>query len=70
MLLACTVAGAAACANPDDKARDYAASGDAYAAKQQYKEAMIEYRRALAATPNAADVRYKLGARIRTAAIW
>jgi tetratricopeptide (TPR) repeat protein len=60
-LLACTVAGAAGCANPDDKARGYTASGDAYAAKQQYKEAVIEYRRALAETPNAADVRYKLG---------
>ena len=60
-LLACTMAGAVACGNPDDKARSYTSSADAYAAKEQYKEAVIEYRRALAETPNAADVRYKLG---------
>ncbi len=59
--LASTAAGVTGCAKPEDQARNYTASGDAYAAKQQFKEAEIEYRRALAATPNAADVRYKLG---------
>jgi Tfp pilus assembly protein PilF len=57
VLLACAMAGAVGCGNPDDKARSYTSSGDAYAAKKQYKEAVIEYRRALAETPNAADVR-------------
>ena len=61
VFLASTAAGVTGCANPEDQARNYTASGDAYAAKQQFKEAEIEYRRALAATPNAADVRYKLG---------
>jgi tetratricopeptide (TPR) repeat protein len=61
VFLVATAAGATGCGNPVDKARNYAASGDAYAAKKEFKEAEIEYRRALAETPNAADVRYKLG---------
>ena len=32
----------------EDQARNYTASGDAYTAKQQFKEAVIQYRRALA----------------------
>ena len=58
---AATATAVGGCANPETKARKYSASGDGYAAKQQFKEAVIEYRRALAATPDAADVRYRLG---------
>jgi tetratricopeptide (TPR) repeat protein len=61
LALAATAAGVVACASPETKARKYAASGDAYSAKQQFKEAVIEYRRALAAVPNDAAVRYQLG---------
>ena len=61
LLLVSAAAGASACASNESKARRYTASADAYAAKRQFKEAVIEYRRALKATPNAPSVRYKLG---------
>ena len=61
VLLVSTAVGMTACGDPADKARNYAASGDAYVGKKEFKEAEIEYRRALAETPNAAEVRYKLG---------
>ena len=61
LLLALAAAGTAGCANAETKARNYTASGDAYAAKKQFKEAVIEYRRALAEIPTAAGVHYKLG---------
>jgi tetratricopeptide (TPR) repeat protein len=47
--------------DPVKTAERYTASGDAYVARQQYKEAIIEYRNALKATPSAAAVRFKLG---------
>jgi len=47
--------------NQEALAAKYASSGDAYVGRGQLKEAVIEYRNALKAMPNAADVRYKLG---------
>ena len=54
--------GAAGCSkDPQQAAREYTASGDSYTNQRQFKEAVIAYRNALKAVPNAADVRYKLG---------
>ena len=61
VLLSVAAMSAGACADAETKSRKFAASGDAYVARQQFKEAIIEYRRALAETPGAAEVRYKLG---------
>ena len=47
--------------HPEPQGAHYTASGDAYTSKRQFNEAVIEYRRALAETPIAADVHYKLG---------
>ena len=47
--------------DPAAESRKYAASGDAYMERKQYDEAVIEYGNAVKATPNAADVRFKLG---------
>ena len=54
------VAAAACSGDPKAASRKYAESGDVYVQQRQYKEAIIEYRNALKATPDAADVRYKL----------
>ena len=59
IVIAAGVAGA--CADAPAKAAKYTASGDLYTSKRQFDEAVIEYRRALAETPAAAGVHYKLG---------
>jgi tetratricopeptide (TPR) repeat protein len=59
---AALLAATSACAkDPDATAAKYTASGDAYVARREYKEAIIEYRNALKATPNSAVIRHKLG---------
>lgn len=61
-LLLLAAAGAGACSrDPEETSRRHTASGDAYAARGQFEEAIIEYRRALNATPSRADLRYQLG---------
>jgi tetratricopeptide (TPR) repeat protein len=58
----CAAVTVAACsADPQEVSRKYVASGDGYVERGQFKEAIIEYRNALKATPDAADIRYKLG---------
>ena len=59
--LAVALALVACSEDPQTAARRYVESGDAYTRQRQLKEAIIEYRSALKATPDAADVRYKLG---------
>ena len=61
VLLALATLAAGCSKDPESLARDYTASGDGYAAKRQYKEAIIEYRNGLKATPNSPELRYKLG---------
>jgi len=52
---------ASACSrDPQVKAKKYAASGDAYAAKHQTNQALIEYKRAVQAKPDWAEAHYKL----------
>jgi tetratricopeptide (TPR) repeat protein len=46
--------------DPQARARKYVASGDAYAANHQLKEAVIEYKRAVQAKPDWAEAHYKL----------
>jgi tetratricopeptide (TPR) repeat protein len=53
-------AGAACRRDPTQRAAKYANSGDAYVKNQQWAEAIIEYGNALKATPEAADIHYKL----------
>src|SRR5262245_32770401 len=51
----------AACSrDPQARARKYAASGDAYAGKQQPNQALIEYKRAVQAKPDWPEAHYKL----------
>jgi tetratricopeptide (TPR) repeat protein len=52
---------AAGCESKEARVKRYIASGDAYEAKRQYAEAIIEYRNALKAEPTLADVQLKLG---------
>ena len=57
------VAGAASygCSpDPAKAARRYIASGDAYVAKHQYREAVIEYKNAVKQQPQLAEAHYKL----------
>src|SRR6476646_8770618 len=57
-VLAAVLVVATACRrNPDTTV----AGADAYLARHQVKEAIIEYRRALQLAPRRADVHYKLG---------
>ena len=62
--LVCLVIAATAIAgcnrDPKVKAQKYAAAGDSYVAQKKYKEAILEYRNALAAQPTRADLHYKL----------
>ena len=46
--------------DPQEKARKYVASGDAYTAKEQYKQALIEYKRAVQAKPDWPEAHFKL----------
>ena len=46
--------------DPKAEAQRFTASGDAYTARQQHAEAIIEYGRALQLTPDDAETRYKL----------
>jgi tetratricopeptide (TPR) repeat protein len=56
------VAAAVACAgDPQETSRKYVARGDAYTGRGQSKEAIIEYRNALKATPAVAGIHHKLG---------
>jgi tetratricopeptide (TPR) repeat protein len=60
--LALACAAAAACSkSPEELVKQYEASGDAYVARRQFKEAVIEYRNALKASPARADIHHKLG---------
>lgn len=47
--------------DPQTQKREFTASGDKLAASQKYQDAIIQYRNALKADPNASDVYYKLG---------
>jgi len=60
-LLLAAVAHAGCSRDPEASARRDAASGDAYVARKQYDEAIIEYRKALKATPHVAALHHKLG---------
>ena len=57
VLTAVLAAGTACRPNPDASV----ARADAYVARHQFKEAIIEYRRAIQAAPRRADLHYKLG---------
>jgi Tfp pilus assembly protein PilF len=46
--------------DPQVAAREYLASGDAYVARGQLKEAIIEYRNAVNAMPSLEAAHYKL----------
>ncbi len=54
-------ASAAACESAESRAQKYVASGDAYEARRQYAEAIIEYRNAIKSQPSRGDVHLKLG---------
>src|SRR5688572_28877746 len=57
ILLAAVLAAATACSRNADRS---VAQADAYVAKRQFKEAIIEYRRAIQVDPKRADIHYKL----------
>jgi tetratricopeptide (TPR) repeat protein len=60
-IIAITAVTLSACSgDPAADAQRFTTSGDAYAARQQYDEAIIEYGRALQLTPDAAETRFKL----------
>ena len=62
-LCACCVLAAAAsgCSrDPVKEGRKYLASGDAYAAKHRYREAVIEYKNAVNRQPQLAEAHYQL----------
>src|SRR6188508_1715884 len=62
LLMAIVVLGAAACSkDPEVAKREYVKNGDAYVAQQKPREAIIEYRNAIALDPRLGDVRLKLG---------
>lgn len=61
LMLTAAAAGGAACQKPEEKARKYLESGDAYAAQDQTAEALIEYRNAVKATPESVEAQTKLG---------
>src|SRR5215510_13019569 len=46
--------------DPEVAKREYVRSGDAYVAKKQYKEAVIEYRNAVQLDPKYGEARAKL----------
>ena len=52
---------AGGCQSAEKKAQGYLESGDAYAARGEMAEAVIEYRNAVKATPEAAEAHARLG---------
>ncbi|MET0213331.1 MAG: tetratricopeptide repeat protein, partial [Vicinamibacterales bacterium] len=59
--IAATLLLAPACSgDPEEQARKYVASGDAYVAKNSRDEAIIQYRNAIKARPQWAEAHYKL----------
>src|SRR5262245_18994055 len=61
LLTAAIAAFTIACSkDPEVAKREYVRSGDAYAAKKQYSEAIIEYRNAVKQDPRFAEARSKL----------
>ena len=46
--------------DPQKQAEKYVASGDAYVARKQFNQAAIEYKNAIKAKPERADIHYKL----------
>lgn len=52
---------AAGCESKEARVKRHVSNGDAYEAKRQYAEAIIEYRNAIKAEPTLADVQLKLG---------
>jgi tetratricopeptide (TPR) repeat protein len=61
VLVAAAALGVAACESDAKKHTRHMASGDAYAEKQQYPEAIIAYRNAIQAQPDSAEAHLKLG---------
>lgn len=59
-LLVLLLAAAGCSRDPDVAAREYLASGDAYADRKAFDAAAIEYRNAIKAKPDLADAHYKL----------
>lgn len=61
VILASALAAATACERNDNSLKNqFVRSGDAYAAKKRYAEAIIEYRRAVQIDPKFGTARYKL----------
>ena len=61
LICAVLLVSAGACSrDPQVRAEKYVASGDAYAAKQQNNQALIQYKRAVQAKPDWAQAHYKL----------
>jgi tetratricopeptide (TPR) repeat protein len=60
-VLAALCATGACSKDPDTQKRHLVESGDAYAAKKQVKEAIVEYRHAVQIDPKYAEARLKLG---------
>ena len=59
-LLLALVLCAACSRDPEAKAAGYVASGDGYVARQQFPQAVLEYRNAIKARPDWAEPHYKL----------
>jgi hypothetical protein len=70
VLFLISAAAISACGDPETKARNYTASGDAYVSRQQFLEAVIEYRRALAETRRLPACTTSWGAHITRPATW
>src|SRR3954464_15832190 len=68
LLCSLSLVAAAACSKSAvERRREHIASGDKYASKQQFAEAVVEYRNAVQADPSSGEARYKLGeAYVRT----
>jgi tetratricopeptide (TPR) repeat protein len=57
----CALASHACARNPETAKREYVRSGDAFIAKKQLSEAIIQYRRAVQVDPLFGEARFKLG---------
>ena len=60
LILAAALTATACHRNPEVRAREALARGDAYLAQHKIREATIEYRNAVQAQPTRADAHYKL----------